>query len=59
MAKTKEKFEIDDEAGTEEGGGEEASVEAAKVNPTKRRIIDNLLGERRPQCQLSDYDFDL
>ncbi len=39
--------------------GEETSVEVAKTNLTKRRIIDNLLEERRLQRQLSDYDFDL
>ncbi|HCT6679210.1 TPA: hypothetical protein OT568_002660 [Pseudomonas aeruginosa] len=59
MAKAKEEFEIDDEAGVEEDDGEETSVEVAKTNLTKRRIIDNLLEERRLQRQLSDYDFDL
>ncbi|HBN9935115.1 TPA: hypothetical protein L3928_004090 [Pseudomonas aeruginosa] len=59
MAKAKEELEIDDEAGVEEDDGEEASVEVAKTNLTKRRIIDNLLEERRLQRQLSDYDFDL
>ncbi|MFO6213515.1 PA3496 family putative envelope integrity protein, partial [Pseudomonas aeruginosa] len=38
---------------------EEISDEVAKTNLTKRRIIDNLLEERRLQRQLSDYDFDL
>ncbi|MFO5994875.1 PA3496 family putative envelope integrity protein, partial [Pseudomonas aeruginosa] len=42
-----------------EDDGEETSVEVAKTNLTKRRIIDNLLEERRLQRQLSDYDFDL
>ncbi|MBH9311779.1 hypothetical protein I5K71_12265 [Pseudomonas aeruginosa] len=59
MAKAKEELEIDDEAGVEEDDGEEPSVEVAKTNLTKRRIIDNLLEERRLQRQLSDYDFDL
>ena len=59
MAKAKEELEIDDEAGVEEDDGEETSVEVAKTNLTKRRIIDNLLEERRLQRQLSDYDFDL
>ncbi|HHW2510718.1 TPA: PA3496 family putative envelope integrity protein [Pseudomonas aeruginosa] len=59
MAKAKEELEIDDEAGAEEDDGEETSVEVAKTNLTKRRIIDNLLEERRLQRQLSDYDFDL
>ncbi|WP_373416398.1 PA3496 family putative envelope integrity protein [Pseudomonas sp. ABC1] len=34
-------------------------VEVAKTNLTKRRIIDNLLEERRLQKQLNEYDFDL
>ncbi len=59
MAKAKEELEIDDEAGVEEDDGEETRVEVAKTNLTKRRIIDNLLEERRLQRQLSDYDFDL
>lgn len=59
MAKAKEELEIDDEAGVEEDDGEETSVEVAKTNLTKSRIIDNLLEERRLQRQLSDYDFDL
>lgn len=59
MAKAKEELEIDDEAGVEEDDGEETSVEVAKTNLTKRRIIDNLLEECRLQRQLSDYDFDL
>ncbi|RQB63445.1 PA3496 family putative envelope integrity protein [Pseudomonas aeruginosa] len=59
MAKAKEELEIDDEASVEEDDGEETSVEVAKTNLTKRRIIDNLLEERRLQRQLSDYDFDL
>ena len=57
--KSQEELEIDDEAGVEEDDGEETSVEVAKTNLTKRRIIDNLLEERRLQRQLSDYDFDL
>ncbi|ABR81608.1 MULTISPECIES: PA3496 family putative envelope integrity protein [Pseudomonas aeruginosa group] len=59
MAKAKEELEIDDDAGVEEDDGEETGVEVAKTNLTKRRIIDNLLEERRLQRQLSDYDFDL
>ena len=34
-------------------------VEVAKTNLTKRRIIDNLLEERRLQKRLNDYDYDL
>ena len=38
---------------------EEVAKEAAKSNVSKRRVIDNLLEERRLQKQLADYDFDL
>ncbi len=37
----------------------EAPAEVAKTNLTKRRIIDNLLEERRLQKQLNEFDFDL
>ena len=37
----------------------DAPVEVAKTNLTKRRIIDNLLEERRLQKELNDFDFDL
>ncbi len=37
----------------------EKPVEVSKTNLTKRRVIDNLLEERRLQRQLADYDFDL
>lgn len=38
---------------------EEVAKEAAKSNVSKRRVIDNLLEERRLQKQLADYDYDL
>ena len=37
---------------------EEPAVEVAKCNLSKRRVIDNLLEERRLQKQLAEYDFD-
>lgn len=37
----------------------EAPAEVAKTNLAKRRVIDNLLDERRLRRQLADYDFDL
>lgn len=43
----------------EEGDAPEAPVEAAKSNLTKRRVIDNMLEERRLKKQLADYDYDL
>lgn len=33
-------------------------VEVAKTNLTKRRVIDNLLEERRLRKRLTDYDYD-
>lgn len=60
MANDKEDLELEDDVSTEDNDdGAEATVEVAKTNLTKRRIIDNLLEERRLQRQLSDYDFDL
>lgn len=51
----------DDFAMDDEGGGEtaEAQAESAKTNLTKRRVIDNMLEERRLKKQLADYDYDL
>lgn len=49
----------DDFIGEDDDDAAEPPVEVAKTNLTKRRIIDNLLEERRLQKQLNDYDFDL
>ena len=55
----KEDIQIEDDfVGEDEDDTAEAPVEVAKTNLTKRRIIDNLLEERRLKKQLSDYDFD-
>lgn len=58
--------ELEVEDGFEENGGEPDSDEVAKTNATtvknsltKRRVIDDLLEERRLQRKLRDYDFDL
>lgn len=58
--------ELEVEDGFEENGGEQDSDEVAKTNATtvknsltKRRVIDDLLEERRLQRKLRDYDFDL
>jgi hypothetical protein len=59
MSATKEEVEIDDFVAEDSDDVSEAPVEVAKTNLTKRRIIDNLLEERRLQKQLADYDFDL
>ncbi len=59
MSTGKEDLELEDDFTTEENeDAGERTVEVAKTNLTKRRIIDNLLDERRLQKQLNDYDFD-
>ncbi len=56
----KEDIQIEDDFIAEDDDeSSEAPVEVAKTNLTKRRIIDNLLEERRLQRQLNDFDFDL
>ena len=57
---SKEDLEIDDDfvAEDSEEVEEDTPVETAKTNLAKRRVIDNLLDERRLRRQLADYDFD-
>ncbi|WP_278420132.1 PA3496 family putative envelope integrity protein [Stutzerimonas kunmingensis] len=56
----KEDIQIEDDFIAEDDDeSSDAPVEVAKTNLTKRRIIDNLLEERRLQKQLNDFDFDL
>ncbi|GLK88240.1 MAG: hypothetical protein AAAB16_16025 [Pseudomonas sp.] len=60
MSTSKEELELDEDVVSEDGDEVvEAPVEVAKTNLTKRRIIDNLLEERRLHKQLAEYDFDL
>lgn len=60
MSTDKDELELEDDFVVEEvEDAGERTVEVAKTNLTKRRIIDNLLEERRLKKQLSDYDFDL
>lgn len=60
MSTDKEDLELDDDPLEDDNDtAVERSVEVAKTNLTKRRIIDNLLDERRLRKQLNDYDFDL
>jgi hypothetical protein len=60
MSTGKEQLDVDEEfTAVEADDAEEAVVEVAKTNLSKRRTIDNLLEERRLQKQLADYDFDL
>ena len=58
MSTAKEEIEVDDDFVADPNAGD-APVEVAKTNLTKRRIIDNLLEERRLNKQLAEYDFDL
>ena len=56
----KEEIELEDDLVADDSDDtDDAPVEVAKTNLTKRRIIDNLLEERRLQKQLNDFDFDL
>ena len=61
MAQAKTDLELEDDfvvdAEPEDADGKDAPI--AKTNLAKRRVIDNLLEERRLKKQLSDYDFDL
>jgi hypothetical protein len=63
MSGKEETLELEDDLVADDAGeaGEivEARAEVAKTNLTKRRIIDNLLEERRLSKQLAEYDFDL
>ncbi|MGV8844824.1 MAG: PA3496 family putative envelope integrity protein [Pseudomonas sp.] len=47
------------ESESEDSADEAQPVEVAKTNLTKRRIIDNLLEERRLSKEMAEYDFDL
>ncbi len=54
---------MDDEAASSSGGGgsddDVAKTGNVKNSLTKRRIIDELLENRRLQRKLQDYDYDL
>ena len=60
MSTDKEELELEDDFVVEEvEDAGERTVEVAKTNLTKRRIIDNFLEERRLHKQLAEYDFDI
>ena len=50
---------LDDDLATEEQAPVASAPSTAKSNLARRRVIDNLLDERRLQRRLDDYDFDL
>ncbi|MDP2245810.1 PA3496 family putative envelope integrity protein [Pseudomonas sp.] len=59
MSTGKENLELDEEFVAEDADDSDTPVEVAKTNLAKRRVIDNLLEERRLNKQLAEYDFDL
>ena len=56
-----EDLEIDDDfvAEDSEEVEEDTPVETAKTNLAKRRMIDNMLEERRLRKQMAEYDYDI
>lgn len=58
-----DEFELDDgfieEASGDFDGEDVSKANTVKVSLTKRRVIDELLEERRLQKKLRDYDYDL
>ncbi|NLY17095.1 MAG: hypothetical protein GXZ05_12085 [Gammaproteobacteria bacterium] len=59
---SKEDLELDDDFIAEEDGevvSEDVPAVTSKNSLTKRRVIDNLLEERRLNKELADYDFDI
>ncbi|WP_338546568.1 hypothetical protein V6W80_08375 [Pseudomonas benzopyrenica] len=62
MAEDKSDIDVDDDFETDNEASETVDpVEpiVSKTNLTKRRLIDNMLEERRLKRQISEYDFDL
>lgn len=62
MAEDKSDIDVDDDFETDNEAPETVDpVEptVSKTNLTKRRLIDNMLEERRLKRQISEYDFDL
>ncbi|TWI53508.1 hypothetical protein IQ22_02726 [Pseudomonas duriflava] len=60
MAADKSDIEIDDDFIESDNDPEAAAdVPVSKTNLTKRRLIDNMLEERRLKRQISEFDFDL
>jgi hypothetical protein len=55
----KAELEMEDDFAAEDADDAVEPREVAKTNLTKRRIIDNLLEERRLQKNLAEYDYDL
>lgn len=61
MSTKKDEIELEEDDSNVEDSDDDNSeppIEVAKTNLAKRRVIDNMLEERRLRRQLSDYDFD-
>ena len=59
---SKEDLELDDDFVAEEDGevvNDDIPAATTKNSLTKRRVIDNLLEERRLNKELADFDFDI
>jgi len=53
-------FELDDSYGDDDVNFDEASSKlSAKESLEKRRLIDDLLAQRRLERELKDFDYDL
>ena len=53
-------FELDDNYGDDDVNFEEASTKlSAKESLEKRRLIDELLAQRRLERELKDFDYDI
>ncbi|WP_445116337.1 PA3496 family putative envelope integrity protein [Acinetobacter sp. WZC-1] len=53
-------FELDDNYGDDDAGFDEASGKiSARESLEKRRLIDDLLAQRRLDRELKDFDYDL
>ena len=59
MAEDKSDIDVDDDFESDGEAPETVEPVVSKTNLTKRRLIDNMLEERRLKRQISEYDFDL
>ena len=61
MAQAKPDLDLDEDfvVDAEADDTDAKDAPTSKSNLAKRRVIDNLLEERRLKKQLSEYDFDL
>lgn len=55
---SKEDIELDDDFLTDDIDDSDTEADVSKNNLAKRRIIDNILEERRLNKQIAEFDFD-